>query len=94
MLSTYLNEALGTFIFLLVIMFTGNRYLIAIALLIGIVVAQMGSQAHLNPAVTFMMFLDGKVNNTEAAYYVVAQLVGATAAYYWAKNAGTLKFLA
>ena len=92
MLSTYLNEALGTFIFLLVIMFTGNRYLIAIALLIGIVVAQLGSQAHLNPAVTFMMLMDGKVNNTEAVYYIAAQLVGAAAAYYWAKNNKTLNF--
>jgi aquaporin Z len=94
MLNTYLTEALGTLIFLSVILFTGNRYLIAVALLIGIVVAQMSSQAHLNPAVTFMMLLDGKVNNTEALYYVIAQLVGAAAAYYVVKHSKTQPFIA
>ena len=86
MLSTYLNEALGMFVFVAIIMFTGNLYLIPIALLIGIVIAQMGSQGHLNPCVTAVKWLDLKVDNTEAMYYIVAQLVGAVCAYYWVKN--------
>lgn len=84
MLNTYLSEALGSFVFFLIILATGDPIMIAVGLLIGILIAQLASQAHLNPAVTAMMFLQGKVDQTEAMWYVGAQLVGAfLAVQYW-----------
>ena len=83
MLNTYLSEALGSFVFFLIILATGNPIMIAVGLLIGILIAQLTSQAHLNPAVTGMMLMTGKVNQTQAMWYVSAQLVGAIAAVYW-----------
>jgi glycerol uptake facilitator-like aquaporin len=84
MLNTYLSEALGSFVFFLVIMATGDKFMIPVALFIGIILALFGgAQAHLNPAVTFMMLLDGKVNNNEAMWYIGSQLVAAFAAVQW-----------
>lgn len=83
MLNTYLSEALGSFVFFLIILATGNPIMIAVGLLIGILLASVASQGHLNPAVTAMMYLTGKVNETEAVYYIGAQLVGAFMAVQW-----------
>lgn len=84
MLNTYLSEALGSFVFFLIILATGDKLMIAVALFVGILLAIAGgSQAHLNPMVTFMTFIQGKMASDEAMYYVGAQLVGAVAAVKW-----------
>lgn len=81
--TVYLNEALGSFVFFLMILSTGDPIMIAVGLLIGILIASMSSQAHLNPAVTSMMYMDGKVTANEAMWYVCAQLLGAFVALHW-----------
>lgn len=79
----YLNEALGSFVFFLVILSTGDPIMIAVGLLIGIIIASMSSGAHLNPAVTGMMLMKGNINQQQAMWYVGAQLLGAFAALQW-----------
>ena len=81
--QVYLNEALGSCIFFLVILATSDPIMIAVGLLIGIIIASMSTQAHLNPAVTGMMYMNGKVNETEAMWYIGAQLLGAFVALQW-----------
>lgn len=82
-MHSYISEALGTFVFFLIILSTGDPVMIAVGLLIGILLAQLASPAHLNPAVTSMMWMQGKIGNNEAALLVGAQLLGAVAAVYW-----------
>lgn len=82
-MHSYLSEALGTFVFFLIILATGDPIMIAVGLLIGILLAQLASPAHLNPAVTAMMWMQGKVTNNDAIMFVGAQLLGAILAVYW-----------
>ncbi len=93
MSKTYLSEMLGSFVFFIIILATGDPLMIAVGLLIGILVAQLASQAHLNPAVTAMMWSQGKVSNTEAVWYVGAQLLGAVLAVQWWNNMGKVNVL-
>ena len=82
-MNKYLSEILGTFIFFLIILSTGDPIMIAVGLLIGILLAQIASPAHLNPAVTGMMWLQGKVSDSDAVMLVGSQLVAAVLAVYW-----------
>lgn len=81
--QVYVNEALGSFVFFLMILATGDPIMIAVGLLIGILIASMSSQAHLNPAVTGMMYMKGDINQNDALWYIAAQLVGAFVALQW-----------
>lgn len=51
-----------------------------IALAIGVSATMNVSGGHLNPAVTIAMLTIGRIKPVEAAAYIVAQLIGATAA--------------
>jgi aquaporin Z len=67
-------EFLGTFIFLYVIVATGNPWAIggtlaALAYLGGAI-----SGGHFNPAVTVMMFVNKSVNSSTAVAYIIAQV--------------------
>ncbi len=83
--NVYLSETLGSSIFFLIILATGDPIMIAVGLLIGILLAQLASPAHLNPAVTAMMWMQGKVDSNNALMLVGAQLLGAVLAVYWWK---------
>ena len=83
MLSTYIAEAVGSFIFFAVILTKGDPVMIAVGLLVGILVATIASQGHLNPCVTAMVYMEGKMSGDEAISYVAAQIVGAIAAVQW-----------
>lgn len=50
------------------------------AVTIGLVYAAARSGAHLNPVVTLAFFSRGKIGGADAAWYVVAQFLGAVAA--------------
>ena len=62
----------------------GNLVAVALAhgLAIGLMVAAVGaiSGGHLNPAVSISMLVTGEIGVTRAVAYIVAQLLGATAA--------------
>jgi aquaporin Z len=77
-----LGEFLGAFLFLLVILFTGNWAAIGAALAGLIFVLGPVSGGHVNPAVSLAMYVKGNLSGVEFLSYVVAQLMGAVAAVY------------
>ena len=85
MLTEYLAEAVGSFVFFSIILTKSDAVMIAVALLVGILLASVASQGHLNPAVTAMMYMNGKVDGETALSYVAAQLVGAVLAVQYAR---------
>lgn len=94
--SVLLAEALGTFLFFFVGMGavvlgghisdggTGGLVGVALAhgLALAVLVSALGavSGGHFNPAVTFAVWITGRIEPARAALYVVAQLVGAVLA--------------
>lgn len=80
----YIAEVIGTFILVFfgcgTAIVTGDIVAIALAFGISIIVAAYTvgtiSGAHLNPAVSFAMFCDGKMKTNEFVGYVLSQIVG------------------
>lgn len=85
-IAKYLVEFIGTFIFLSVILTTGEAIPIGIALAAAIFFGGKISGGAFNPAVALMMHLKGKLKAVDLAGYVVAQLLGAVCAYSFQKN--------
>ena len=95
MLGKFLAEILGTFIFLSIII--GAVHVlknnddrmgwlkIGLGLAIAIILVGPISGAHLNPAVTFMFYLNNDIQIESVFIYVIAQLIGATLALYYYK---------
>ena len=77
-----LGEFLGTFLFLISILATGNVLAIGATLTLVIYLLSKVSGGHVNPAVSLAFFLKGTLTATEFAGYVVVQILGATAAYF------------
>ena len=50
-----------------------------LAVYIGVIVAGPYSGAHLNPVVTFSLWLDGALEGSKVGVYMLAQLLGAAA---------------
>ena len=83
---SYLVEFIGTFIFLSVIIITGNPLAIGLALASVIWFGAKVSGGHFNPAVNLMMFMNKKMNMTQFIGQTLAQLLGAIAAFYYYKS--------
>ena len=79
----YIVELVGTFIFLSVILKTGNPIAIAISLAAVIYFGGYVSGGHFNPAVSFMMYLHNKINIENMVIYIISQLIGAALAFYY-----------
>ena len=73
-------EFIGTFVFLFVIITTGNAWLIGLTLALVIVVLGKFSGGHFNPAVTVMMVLGNKQPKADLVPYIIAQILGAVLA--------------
>lgn len=89
-LLAILVEFLGTFIFLSVIVATGNWLAIGATLAGLILLGGSISGGHFNPAVTIMMLYNKSIAVDNAAAYVVAQVAAgilATVAYTQLKKA-------
>lgn len=69
-----LTEFLGTFIFLSVIVVTGNPWAIGGTLALLALLAGSISGGHFNPAVTLMTLYNRGIGADNAAAYVVAQV--------------------
>lgn len=69
-------EFLGTFVFLSVIIATGQPILVALALLLVILLGGSISGGHFNPAVSLMFWANGALSNGNLAGYIVAQVLG------------------
>jgi glycerol uptake facilitator-like aquaporin len=81
MILEFFTEFIGTFIFLSVILKTGDALAIGIALASVIYFGGKVSGGNYNPAVSFMMLLSNKININKFMAFVIAQLLGGTAAY-------------
>lgn len=82
----YLVEFIGTFFFLSVIIFTGNP--IAIGLTLAAMIAMGGkiSGGHFNPAVSFMMFFNNKIDLVKLILYILIQFAAAFLVYMFKKH--------
>lgn len=80
MLNSLIVEFVGTFIFLAVILATGEALPIALALATVIYLGGATSGGHFNPAVSTMFFLKGDIDMMKLAGYVAAQVLGGAAA--------------
>jgi len=79
--ARYLAEFIGTAVFLTIILKSGgDKYVIVAGLLAAILLMGAVSGGHFNPAVSFMSFLQGDLNQRDLLIYVGAQLLGAFAA--------------
>ena len=86
MLNSLLVEFVGTFVFLAVILATGEALPIAIALATVIYLGGATSGGHFNPAVSTMFFLKGELDMVKLAGYVTAQVLGGAAALAFKNN--------
>ena len=75
-----LAEFFGTFVFLTVILASPSAINIGAALAVAILAFGAISGGHFNPAVSFMMLMNGKIKLNTFLTYVIAQVVGAIVA--------------
>lgn len=73
-------EFTGAFALLTAILFTGNWLAIGLTLAGIILIIGETSGGHINPAVSFAMYLKGGFSVTELVSYSVAQCAGAASA--------------
>lgn len=83
MLLPALVELVGTFIFLSVIIGTGQAVAIAATLFAVIMWGGSISGGNFNPAISAMFFVKGDISAQKFIIYVVAQVSGGVAALYW-----------
>jgi aquaporin Z len=93
MIDKFFAEVIGTFVFLGVIIISGHATTrckealtwlkIGLALAIAILLVASISGGHLNPAVSFMLYLNKDINAETLFVYIMAQLFGATLAYFY-----------
>lgn len=88
MINEYIAETIGSFIFFTIILTREDATMIAVGLLIGILIASIASQGHLNPAVTTMAYIKGNMDGEKAVAYIISQMIGAILAIQWAKHMG------
>ena len=86
MLNKYFVEFLGTMFLMYVILITGNWLAIGDALAIGILLGSKVSGGSFNPAVTISLYAAGKLPQTEILPYIIAEVLGALAAFELYKN--------
>jgi glycerol uptake facilitator-like aquaporin len=76
-----LAEYLGTFLLTLVILTTTNPFIIGTILVIIILLIGTISGAFVNPAISFVMYLQSKLTLLEFFYYISVQMLGALSSY-------------
>jgi glycerol uptake facilitator-like aquaporin len=87
-MNKYIAEFVGTFFFISIILNalkknTGMSSIpiaIGIGLVAAIILVGPISGAHLNPAVSFVTYLNNSISQNELAFYVMSQYLGAFAA--------------
>ena len=82
----YVVEFLGTALFLLVILLTGQAIPIGLALMAVIMLGGKVSGGHFNPAVSVMMWRKGSLKMADLAPYIIAQVLGGLVALELSKH--------
>lgn len=81
-MNKYLVEFLGTMFLMYVILATGNWFAIGAALGIAALLGGPISGGAFNPAVAISLYAAGKLPQSDVLPYIIAQILGALAAFY------------
>ena len=85
-LTKFVAEFVGTFVFLGVILATGEAIPIGLALAVVIFLIGRVSGGHVNPAVSAILYAKGDISSSQFGSYVVAQVLGGLCALMWFKK--------
>ena len=85
-MNKYLVEFLGTMFLMYVIFATGNWFAIGAALGIAALLGGPISGGAFNPAVAISLYAADKLPKADVLPYIIAQILGALAAFYAYKN--------
>lgn len=80
---TFITELIGTFVFISVILITGEAIPIGIALIAAIYFGGSISGGHFNPAVSTAKLAKGDLSFQKYLIYVAAQITGGLAALFF-----------
>jgi len=80
-MNKYIIEFLGTLFLTFIILATGNYLAIGAALAVIVLLGGPISGGCFNPAVTLAVFAAGKIASADVMPYIVAQIIGALAAF-------------
>ena len=75
-MNKFIAEFIGTLALVYVILATGQALAIGLALALIIMVIGGISGGHVNPAVSFAMYLGGKLSQEDLIPYIIAQISG------------------
>jgi aquaporin Z len=84
--TSFLAELIGTFVFISVILIEGTALAIGVALIAVIFLIGKVSGAHVNPAISFVMWLKNDISSSRLFAYIIAQLLGGCLALLWFNN--------
>lgn len=87
----FIAELIGAFIFISVILLEGSAFAIGVALITVILLVGKVSGAHVNPAISFVMWLKNDISSTKLFAYIIAQLLGGCFALLWYNNTKQVK---
>lgn len=79
-MNKFIAEFIGTLGLVFVILATGQPIAIGLALALIILIIGGISGGHVNPAVSFAMYLTGKLSQEDLMPYIIAQVSGAIVA--------------
>jgi aquaporin Z len=83
---SFFAELIGTFFFISVILLEGTALAIGITLIAVIFLIGKVSGAHVNPAISFVMWMKKDISSSKLLTYIVAQLIGGYLALLWYRN--------
>ena len=93
LIEKFFAEIIGTFIFLSVIITSGHATSrcadqfawLKIGFTLSVVILLIGtvSGSHVNPAVSFMLYLNNDIDITTLFVYIIAQIIGSVLAYFY-----------
>ena len=75
-MNKFIAEFIGTLALVYVILATGKPLAIGLALALIIMIIGGISGGHVNPAVSFAMYLGGKLSQEDLIPYIIAQVSG------------------
>ena len=75
-MNKFIAEFIGTLALVYVILATGQPLAIGLALVLIIMIIGSISGGHVNPAVSFAMYLGGKLSQEDLIPYIIAQVSG------------------
>lgn len=82
----FVAEFLGTFLLVLAVIMSGNNPLFIGGSIASIIwLCSPLSGGHVNPAISLVRFLGGKLSSEDLAGYVAAQIAGAVSSLYMIK---------